>query len=65
MIKDIIEIRKLDAKEGNTVRTLQFRGILTRYVNAKGYACFDRFELERYRRNVKMGRPVKMKYKNK
>ena len=61
------ELRKLRAKGGkdrskaNYIASLQYRGKIKTYVNAKGYACYDTTEYEEYRKTARVGRPLKLR----
>jgi len=63
----LVEFRKMRAKGGrdkalaNYIATLQYRGILKKYVNEKGYLCYDSKEFADYKKTAKIGRPIIIK----
>lgn len=62
----IKELRKLRAKGGtsrskaNYISSLQSRGRIKVYINAKGYICYDTEELAKYKKTAHRGRPCKV-----
>lgn len=59
MIKELRKLARTDRGKANHIRNLQARGILTKIVNANGYACYETEELKQRERTVKWGRPIK------
>lgn len=60
----IKEIRKLKTKKKQTyIHVMQSRGRLHKYINDKGYACYDSDELKAFRKGTHRGRPAKNKQK--
>lgn len=60
----LVELRSLyktDRKQERYIRALQDRGSLKKYINKDGYMCYSEEELERYKRNARVGRPIKYK----
>ena len=59
----IIELRTID-KENHSkavyIRTLIDRKKINKYVSERGYVAYDPQELEEYKKNVRVGRPVKL-----
>lgn len=56
------ELRKLDKQnrnKSNYIRVLQNRGKINKYINEKGYICYDPCEFRAYKKNAKVGRPIK------
>lgn len=54
------QIRKLKDKNKKAyIYILQQRHLIHKYVNARGYVCYDAEELKHYLRTNKVGRPAK------
>lgn len=54
------QIRKLKDKNKKAyIYILQQRHLIHKYVNARGYVCYDAEELKNYLRTNKVGRPAK------
>lgn len=55
------EIRKIRSKEKrNKIWNAIARKRINKYINLKGYVCYDSKELENYLKSAKRGRPAKM-----
>jgi hypothetical protein len=57
MLKEIRKMRKRSTAV--YIYKLQERGLIGKYVNEKGYVCYDPQELKKYKSNSKIGRPPK------
>lgn len=58
----LIELRKVykeDRKLERYIRAMQDRGAIKKYINNDGYMCYDSAELEKYKKNARVGRPIK------
>ena len=56
----LIEIRKQGSLTAQMViRSLQYTGRIKRYINDKGFVCYDDKEYEEYKKSVHRGRPPK------
>ena len=54
------EIRKITPRaRANYLRRLQKKGKIGKYINSKGYVCYNSEELSAYRKTAKKGRPAK------
>ena len=57
----LIEVRTLDTiSKQHTIRSLQQRGLLGKYINKYGYICFKQEELDEYNKYKRRGRPPKI-----
>lgn len=58
----IAEIRKIKSRSrAQYIRSLQYRGLIKVHINDIGYVCYDTEELKSYTKNLKRGRPPKIK----
>lgn len=59
-IKMLRELRKVKKRsKSNYIRNLQYAGRIGKYINAKGYCCYDPQELMELKAKSKKGRPPK------
>lgn len=59
MIKQIKKLRKTNKPKAMYLYNLMSRGLLTKIVDEKGYLCYDTEEYAKYRKNARIGRPIK------
>lgn len=60
---ELRELRRNGAKDrsiANYVASLQKRGKIKTYISKNGYVAYDTVEYERFRKNVHVGRPLKI-----
>lgn len=57
----LIELRSVKPmSKGKSIRALQYKGFINKYVNEFGYICYKEEELQDYRRYKRRGRPPKL-----
>ena len=57
MLQKIAEIKNRPLRV--YIYYLVSKGKIKKYANEKGYMCYDTNEFEKYKANVKIGRPMK------
>lgn len=55
----IASLSKKDKSKANYIRCLQNRGYIKKYLDSNGHLCYSVRELQDYKKNVKIGRPLK------
>lgn len=56
MIKQVRKIKTINKRQ--YVYELQKRQKIKRYINVKGYVCYDTDEFMNYKKSAKLGRPA-------
>lgn len=55
------ELRKIEKRSKQMhIRNLQYQKLIKKYINEKGYLCYNTDELEEYKSKVHRGRPAKI-----
>ena len=60
-IRELRKLARTDRAKANYIRALQNRGVIEKIINEKGYVCYDASELRTHQKNVRWGRPPKIK----
>lgn len=58
MVKQLSKMR--DRSKANYIRMLQNHGKIKKIIGENGYLYYDTEELEKYKKTVKLGRPIKI-----
>ena len=59
MLMELRKVAKRNKKKAAYIRQMQYRGLIRKYINEKGYVCYDVDEYKQFRKTRKMGRPIK------
>jgi hypothetical protein len=55
------EIRRIEKKgKAGYIRNLQYAGLVGKYINDRGYVCYDPQEVKEFLKGRKIGRPPKI-----
>ena len=57
MLREIRKIKTLNKRK--YIYILQYRKFIKRYINEKGYVCYDAEEYKQWHKQAKIGRPPK------